>query len=57
MGDLLGSFLKKRASEDKACWKHSCWSVGSVIDPGSSQSDVLVYKSHSFRGCKGPMEA
>ena len=30
MGDPLGSFLKERASEDKARWKDSCWSIGTV---------------------------
>ena len=30
MGDPLGSFLGEHASEDKARWKDSCWSVGIV---------------------------
>ena len=30
MGDPLGSFLQEHASEDKARWKDSCWSVGTV---------------------------
>ena len=30
MGDPLGSFPRKRVSEDKARWKDSCWSVGTV---------------------------
>ena len=30
MGDPLGSFLRERASEDKARWKDSCWFVGTV---------------------------
>ena len=30
MGDPLGSFPRERASEDKACWKDSCWYVGTV---------------------------
>ena len=44
MGDLLGSFPRKRASEDKARWKDSCWFVGPVVIPGSSHSDVGRYK-------------
>ena len=44
MGDLLGSFSKKRASEDKARWKDSCWFAGPVVIPGSNHSDVGRYR-------------
>ena len=40
MGDLLGSFPRKRASEDKARWKDLSWFVGPVVIPESSHSDV-----------------
>ena len=44
MGDLLGSFPRKRASEDKARWKDSCWFVGPIFILGSSHSDMGRYK-------------
>ena len=44
MGDLLGSFPRKCASEDKALWKDLSWFVGPVIIPESSHSDVECYK-------------
>ena len=40
MGDLLGSFLRERVSEDKARWKDSCWFVGTIIDLGCHTSHV-----------------
>ena len=40
MGDLLGSFPRKCASEDKTHWKDLSWFVGLVVIPESSHSDV-----------------
>ena len=43
MDDLLGSFPRKRASEDKAHWKDLCCFAGPVIILGSNHSDVGRY--------------
>ena len=47
MGDLLGSFPRKCASEDKARWKDLSWFVGLVVIPESSHSDVGRHSSSS----------
>ena len=49
MGDPLGSFPGERASEDKACWKDSCWPVGTVGDP-KSESLQISYEEY-LRHC------
>jgi hypothetical protein len=33
MGDRPESFSRVRMSEDKACTKDSCWSMGTIYDP------------------------
>jgi hypothetical protein len=34
MGEQPRSFSRVRMSEDKVCTKDSCWSVGTIYDPG-----------------------
>ena len=44
MGDLPGKFPKRRASEDKARRKDSCWLVGTVVE--SDTQPLHIYSQH-----------
>ena len=41
MGDLLRSFLRERVSEDKTRWKDLCWFVGTVVDLGCHNYNII----------------
>ena len=51
LGDLLENFSKMHVSEDKACWKDSCWFVGrtfTLISLKDSKDDVA--RSQGIQG-------
>ena len=48
MGDLLGSFPGKYASEDNAYWKDSCWFVGTHITPLSGSGALQMVSEPSL---------
>ena len=54
MGDHLGSFLRERASEDKARWKDSYWFVGTV---GQIWDVTLTLTTNSKWSLEGPVVA